>query len=80
MEKLFIWFNPNRKQVYHKICRNSDTPIGSYNQYGHILIEILEIFDNTIYTHLSFTEKYHIMALKRNKRYKRLFNKFFNKK
>ncbi len=79
MEKLYLWFNPKKKQVYHKLCRNSNTSIGSYNQYGHILLTTLSIFDEKVYSDLSYRECYRIMANNRNKRYKRLLNRFINK-
>lgn len=76
MEKLYVWFNPKRKQVYHKICRNSSTPLGSYNQYGHVLLTTLTIFDDIVYSDLTYSQCYRIMAEKRNKRFRRLFNRF----
>ena len=79
MEKLYLWFNPYKKQVYHKLCRNSDTRIGSYNQYGHILLTTLTFYDNKIFSDLTYFECYRIMANNRDKRYKRLFNRFVNK-
>lgn len=79
MEKLFLWFNPKKKQVYHKLCRNSYTPIGSYNQYGHILLTTLSIFDKKVYSDLTCYQMYRIMAKKRNKRYKCLFNRLIKK-
>lgn len=78
MEKLYVWFNPKTKQVYHKLCRNSNTPIGQYNQYGHILLTTLSYFDNKLYANLSYRKMYRIMAKKRNKRYKRLFNRLID--
>lgn len=79
MEKLYLWFNPKRQQVYHKLCRNSDTPIGSMNQYGHILLTTLTIFNDKVYSDLTYRQCYRIMAKNRNKRYKRLLNRFENK-
>lgn len=79
MKKLYLWFNPKRKQVYHKLCRNSNTPIGSYNQYGHILLTTLSIYDKKVYSDLTYRHMYRIMAKKRNKRYRRLFNRLLDK-
>ena len=78
MEKLYLWFNPRNKQVYHKICRNCDTFVGHYNQYGHLLLTTLSIFDYKVYSNLSYREMYQIMAKKRYKRKKRLYNKLKN--
>lgn len=79
MVKLYIWFNVNRNHVYHKFCSYCSTPIGSYNQYGHLLLDILEYYDNRTYSCLIFKDKYSIAAKKRNKRYKRLLNRFIKK-
>lgn len=79
MVKLFIWFNPKTEQVYHKLCHSSYTPIGSYNQYGHILLSTLTIFNDEVYSDLTYSKCYRIMAKNRNKRYKRLFNRFRKK-
>jgi len=42
MEKLFIWYNPIYNSFYSKWCKDSTYKEGYVNQYGHILIQILE--------------------------------------
>lgn len=78
MEKLYVWFNPRSKQIYYKICRNCDTFVGHYNQYGHLLLTTLSIFDNKVYSNITYRKMYQIMAKKRYKRKRRLYNRFHN--
>lgn len=68
MDKLYLWFNPRTGQVYQKYCRDSQYKIGSYNQYGHLLFDILECFEDTIYSQLTFASKMRILTGKGNKR------------
>lgn len=67
MEKLYLWFNPKRKQVYSKVCRICDYSIGSYNQYGHILLTTLTYFGNKVNSDLSNYDCYKILRRNRDK-------------
>ena len=78
MEKLYLWFNPRNNLVYHKICSNCDTHVGCYNQYGHLLLSTLTFYDYKVYSNLTYREMYQIMAKKRYKRKRRLYNRFDN--
>lgn len=64
MEKLFLWFNTHTEQYYLKFCRNSGYKIGDYNQYDHLLLDIYEYFEGSLYSILSPVSKHRILANK----------------
>lgn len=78
MDKLYIWFNPRTHSIYSKIAWCTPYNVGEYNSYGHLLLEILEFYDNKVQTFKSLSEKYRQATQKRNKRNKRLLNKLFS--
>ena len=80
MEKLFLWYNPKYNCFIEKWCRSYVSPsqIGSYNSFGHVLVEVYEKRDNTLKKILTISEiRQRYMSTKRsNKRENRLLNIF----
>lgn len=48
MKKLVIWYNPNKKELYHRFYNSFKTydrypyDVGTVNSYGHIIVYVLD--------------------------------------
>lgn len=79
MAKLYVWFNTSQEYVYLKFCKSSDYTIGSYNQHNDLLLDILEYYNENLYSMLSYSQKYRLACVKRDKRNIAFINKLINK-
>ena len=80
MEKLFLWYNPKYNCFYAKWNKSFISPneIGKYNSFGHLLVEVFEVRDDTLKKILTTSElRQRFMSMKKcNKRENRLLNIF----
>lgn len=51
MKSLIIWFNPRKKIYYYRVINNfiSNYYEGYINQYGHIVVLVIDIYKDLIY-------------------------------
>lgn len=58
MEKLCVWYNPKHNSWIIKNCKCYLYPeVGTYNSYGHLLVEVYEEVNNSLKPKLSEMEK-----------------------
>lgn len=76
MEKLYIWFNPKDHSFYQKWCKSLFLEEGFTNQYGHILVCILEKNKNYLRRGVSLSS--YVKSI-RHKEYNPYY-KFLNRK
>lgn len=75
MVKLCLWLNVKKGFTYISICKYPTYNIGQYNQYGHLLLEIFEYYDNFFTTYLTAYDKVKLKKY-RNKTIFSFINKF----